>query len=126
MKLFRFFRKNKKTNKFNHKNKTIININTENSNINLKKYQITPKQIISLLPNEIFVFGSNLAGNHNGGAARTALNKFGAIYGQGIGLQGQSYAIPTMQGEVDTIIPYINDFIDFAKKNKDFFFLLQE
>lgn len=43
----------------------------------------------------IFVFGSNLAGRHSRGAALVATQHWGAIYGQGIGLQGQSYAIPT-------------------------------
>ena len=47
---------------------------------------------------EIFVFGSNARGLHMGGAARVALEKFGAIMGQGEGPQGQSYAIPTMEG----------------------------
>lgn len=55
----------------------------------------TPENINSLKPNEVFVFGSNLAGHHDGGAARAAVKKFGAIMGQGVGLQGQSYAIPT-------------------------------
>ena len=68
--------------------------------------QYTPDRITSLKPNEIFVFGSNLLGHHMGGAARIALEKFGAIYGQGVGLQGNSYAIPTMQGGVETIKPY--------------------
>lgn len=58
----------------------------------------TLEWITDLKPNEIFVFGSNLAGAHGGGAARVALNRFGAIWGQGVGLQGQSYGIPTMQG----------------------------
>ncbi|GAB1416936.1 hypothetical protein MASR2M117_23420 [Paludibacter sp.] len=84
----------------------------------------TPEHIDSLLPNEVFVFGSNLAGHHGGGAARVALNKFGAIYGQGIGMQGQSYAIPTMQGGVETIKPYVDDFIEFAKTNQHLFFFV--
>lgn len=78
----------------------------------------TPDRISELGPNDIFVFGSNLAGRHHGGAARTALNRFGAIMGQGVGLQGQSYAIPTMQGGVDTIRPYVDEFIEFAKKEQ--------
>lgn len=77
--------------------------------------EYTPEHIDSLEPNEVFVFGSNLAGYHGGDAARAALQKFGAVMGQGIGLQGQSYAIPTMQGGVDTIKPYVNEFIAFAK-----------
>ena len=60
----------------------------------------TPEFITELKPNEIFVFGSNLAGMHRGGAARVAMERFGAIWGQGVGMQGQSYGIPTMQGGV--------------------------
>lgn len=74
----------------------------------------TPENITELGQDDIFVFGSNLAGRHGGGAARVALKKFGAIMGQGVGLQGQSYAIPTMQGGVETIKPYVDDFIKFA------------
>ena len=64
----------------------------------MKKGRITPSWIDSLKENEIFVFGSNLAGMHGGGAARIARLHFGAVMGKGVGLQGQSYAIPTMQG----------------------------
>ena len=81
--------------------------------------EYTPENINSLKPDEIFVFGSNLAGHHGGGAARAALNKFGAVWGQGVGLQGQSYAIPTMQGGVDTIKPYVDEFIAFAKAHPE-------
>lgn len=81
--------------------------------------EYTPENINSLKPNEVFVFGSNLAGHHGGGAARVAVNKFGAIMGQGVGLQGQSYAIPTMQGGVDTIKPYVDEFISFAKAHPE-------
>ena len=77
----------------------------------------TPDNITSLGEADVFVFGSNLAGNHAGGAARLAREKFGAIMGQGVGLQGQSYAIPTMQGGVETIRPYVDEFINFAKVN---------
>lgn len=76
----------------------------------------TPENITHLDEDEIFVFGSNLAGNHGGGAARTALERFGAIRGQGVGLQGQSYAIPTMQGGVETIKPYVDEFIALARE----------
>lgn len=79
-----------------------------------RKY--TPENITHLEPDDIFVFGSNLQGMHGGGAARVALNKFGAVLGQGVGLQGQSYAIPTMQGGVETIKPYVDQFIDFARE----------
>lgn len=80
-----------------------------------KKY--TPDNITHLESGEIFVFGSNLSGMHAGGAARTAHLKFGAIWGQGVGLQGQSYAIPTMQGGVETIRPYVDRFIEFAREH---------
>lgn len=74
----------------------------------------TPENITHLGEDDIFVFGSNLQGQHLAGAARVARQKFGAIMGQGVGLQGQSYAIPTMQGGVETIKPYVDQFIDFA------------
>lgn len=76
----------------------------------------TPENITSLDQDDIFVFGSNLEGIHAGGAARTAYEKFGAEWGQGVGLQGQSYAIPTMQGGIDTIKPYVDQFIDVARE----------
>lgn len=76
----------------------------------------TPDNITSLGEDEVFVFGSNLAGHHLGGAARTAMEKFGAVWGQGTGIQGQSYAIPTMQGGVETIKPYVDDFIELARE----------
>jgi hypothetical protein len=101
-----------------------MNARNENSNETGKRYLFTPNHINSLLSDEVFVFGSNLAGAHGGGAARVALDKFGAVYGQGVGLQGQSYAIPTMQGGVETIIPYVDEFIDFAKRHPDKFFLV--
>ena len=82
----------------------------------------TPEAISSLKADEVFVFGSNLQGYHGGGAARAAINKFGAIWGQGVGLQGQSYAIPTMQGGVETIKPYVDQFIAFAKEHTELFF----
>ena len=87
-----------------------------------KRPTFTPENINSLSPDEVFVFGSNLYGHHGGGAARAALNKFGAILGQGVGLQGQSYAIPTMQGGVETIVPYVDEFINFTKEHLDKFF----
>ena len=84
----------------------------------------TPAFVTRLAPNEIFVFGSNLRGMHAGGAAYVALRKFGAVMGQGVGLQGQSYAIPTMQGGVETIRPYVDEFIEFAKTHQNHVFLV--
>ena len=86
--------------------------------------EFTPDMISELKPNEIFVFGSNLGGFHGGGAARVACSRFGAIWGQGVGLQGQSYAIPTMQGGVETIQPYVDEFIDFATRHPEYKFLV--
>lgn len=88
--------------------------------------RIASNHITTLQPNEIFVFGSNLSGMHGGGAARLAYQKFGAIWGQGVGLQGQSYGIPTMQGGVDTIKPYVDEFIEFAKTHPQLNFLVTE
>ena len=64
--------------------------------------RITPSMINVLEKNEIFVFGSNFQGMHMGGAARVAYSKFGAEWGNGEGLQGQSYALPTMEGIENT------------------------
>ena len=88
------------------------------------KTQFTPDFITELKKNEIFVFGSNLQGMHGGGAARLAYEKFGAIWGQGVGLQGQSYGIPTMHGGVDAIKPYVDEFIEFARSHPEMSFLV--
>lgn len=88
--------------------------------------RIAPDRIAELRDDEIFVFGSNLAGMHGGGAARMACRCFGAVWGQGVGLQGQSYAIPTMQGGVETIRPYVDEFIDFARRHPHLKFLVTE
>ena len=85
---------------------------------------ITPDYITRLEPNEIFVFGSNLAGFHGGGAARIAYEQFGAEWGVGVGRTGQCYAIPTMQGGVETIRPYVNEFIRYAEQHPELTFLV--
>lgn len=84
--------------------------------------EFTPEMIRKLAPDEVFVFGSNLSGYHGGGAARAAMNLFGAVWGQGVGLQGQSYAIPTMQGGIETIKPYVDQFIEFARTKPELYF----
>lgn len=67
------------------------------ANCQLKKeYTSTPEEITSLESWEIFVFGSNLAGKHDGGAANIAQEKFSAKSGVGEGRTGQSYAFPTL------------------------------
>ena len=88
----------------------------------IQRPQYTPEHIDSLREDEVFVFGSNLAGIHGGGAAYAAFRLFGAVMGCGVGLRGQSYAIPTMQGGVETIKPYVDDFIAFAKEHPEHFF----
>lgn len=84
----------------------------------------TPPHISQLADNEIFVFGSNLQGQHAGGAARTANLKFGAQWGVGVGPTGRCYAIPTMHGGVDAIRPYVDQFIEYAKLHPELIFLL--
>ena len=86
--------------------------------------RVTPELIKEVAEDEVFVFGSNLEGRHAGGAARAAYDHFGAIWGQGVGIQGQSYAIPTMHGGVDEIKPYVDDFIAYAKAHPEKKFLV--
>ena len=97
----------------------------------MEKIRISAKYIDKLSDNEIFVFGSNTQGAHGGGAARTAMN-WGAIYGQAFGLQGKTFAIPTVdytksgKMSIETIKEYVDKFLDFAKENKDKKFLVTE
>lgn len=88
----------------------------------IERAEFTPELITDLKADEVFVFGSNLAGMHGGGAAYVAFRKFGAVMGCGVGLRGQSYAIPTMQGGVETIKPYVDEFIAFATAHPELFF----
>ena len=88
----------------------------------IERPDFTPDMISELKADEVFVFGSNLEGMHGGGAAFAAWKKFGAVMGCGVGLRGQSYAIPTMQGGVETIKPYVDDFIAFASQRPELFF----
>ena len=90
---------------------------TENPNIASSKIDFLEKD-------EIFVFGSNLEGKHLGGAAKAAHMKFGAKWGVGVGLTGQTYAIPTMQGGVETIKPYVDQFIEYANEHYEKKFLV--
>lgn len=75
---------------------------------------------------EIFVFGSNPEGRHGAGAAKHALERHGAIYGQPIGLQGSSYAIITKELRRDfppvpvvLIAPQVTVLIAFAVRRPD-------
>lgn len=83
----------------------------------------TPENITELKPNEVFCFGSNLEGHHIGGAAHTALEKFGAVWGKGVGIQGQSYALPTMGG-IEQLKAYAKDFVEYAATHPDRTFYL--
>ena len=85
--------------------------------------RITPSQVNVLESDEIFVFGSNFHGAHKGGAAKAAKEKFGAVWGIGEGLQGQSYAIPTMEG-LENLPPAIQRFTSFAKQHKELRFFV--
>lgn len=91
----------------------------------------TPDNITDLKENQIFVFGSNEAGRHGKGAAKTAI-KFGAIYGKSEGLQGNSYAIPTKDKyikrtlTINEIKKYVDRFIEFAEYHPDLTFLVTE
>lgn len=94
---------------------------------------ITPNHIKELKENEIFVFGSNRQGRHGKGAALTARNKFGAIYGQSKGLQGQSYAIITKElrkeyqpVSLQEVKEGVDTFIQFAKDNEHLTFYVVE
>ena len=86
--------------------------------------RVTPERIINLEEGQVFVFGSNLQGHHDGGAARVARERFGAIYGQGVGLQGQSYAIPTMNLPLGEISRYVDEFIWFADSHPEMTFMV--
>ena len=94
-----------------------------------EKYKgFTPDYIDTLLPKQIFVFGSNALGYHTGGASGTARKKFGAVWGQAEGLQGQCYAIPVDYGKNvrkdNEVKAAVDRFIAFAKANPDLFFLV--
>jgi len=92
---------------------------------------VTPEHVSSLAPNEIFVFGSNLAGRHGRGAALTARRMFGAKYGVGAGPTGQCYAIPTKDRDlrvlpVPVIRTYVDDFLEYATAHRGLRFLVTE
>ena len=84
---------------------------------------ITPSQVNVLADGEIFVFGSNFQGTHMGGAARVAKEQYGAVWGIGEGLQGMSYAIPTMEG-LENLAPAVQRFTSFARQHKELKFFV--
>lgn len=91
--------------------------------ITLDSSRLTPNDITHLSPEEVFVFGSNVHGFHGGGAAAFAMRCFGAVWGQGEGLQGQSYAIPSMEG-LDNLRDAVNRFVDYAASHPQQRFLV--
>lgn len=89
----------------------------------------TLESITSLKPSEVFVFGSNLAGRHDAGAAKLAFEKFGAVYHQGIGHFGRSYALPTLDENLrrlplSEIKRHVGDFVDYASEHPGLTFLV--
>ena len=89
----------------------------------------TPEIITELKPNQIFVFGSNLAGRHGKGAALLARMKFGARQGQGTGLMGQCYGIATKDARmnvlpIEAICTQVHRFLLFANKHQELEFLV--
>lgn len=99
-------------------------LNCSNKEEWIVQIRSTSNNVYTLHPNEIFVFGSDLDGNHIRGAALQAFEKFGAIQGQGIGLQGKSYAIPTLLNEINKIKPYVDDFVEYARCHSELKFLV--
>lgn len=89
----------------------------------INQERITPWRITALEEGDVFVFGSNVQGRHMGGAARVAMEKFGAVWGVGEGLQGNSYALPTMEG-LDSMAAAVGRFIAFAREHSDLRFLV--
>jgi hypothetical protein len=85
--------------------------------------KVRTMHISTLAPNEVFVFGSNASGFHGAGAAATAVEKFGAVWGEGHGLHGQSYAIDTMSG-FETIEAEASTFLAFATEHPELTFLV--
>lgn len=97
----------------------------------------SPKIISELKDNEIFCFGSNTSGRHGLGAAKLAFEKFGAVYGKGKGLVGQTYAIPTREFfkndqnnwelrtlPLNVISVHVTDFLNIASVHKELNFLV--
>lgn len=93
--------------------------------------RVTPEFITSLSKDQIFVFGSNQSGRHGKGAAKTALT-WGAKYGQGVGIQGNTYGIPTKNSsitktlELSMIKKYVDDFLNYAELHPELTFLVTE
>lgn len=96
----------------------------------MKHELVTPVWIQKLADHEVFVFGSNLAGKHGAGAALQAV-KWGAVYGNGFGLHGKTFAIPTKDQnlqvlDINTINIYVEGFLIYARKHTELNFLVTE
>ncbi len=85
--------------------------------------ETTPELVSELRPDDVFVFGSNAGGLHGGGAARIAHERFGAVWGEGRGHHGQTYAIDTMSG-LETLAREAGDFVAYAAAHPELRFLL--
>ena len=93
--------------------------------------RFTPDKVSHLEDGEIFVFGSNESGIHGAGAAKLAFDKFGAVWGVGVGHEGKTYAIPTKDFDIktlslDIIKHYVDGFMEFATYNPEFTFVVTE
>lgn len=85
--------------------------------------RVTPANITALRQHDVFVFGSNVLGQHGGGAARYAYEHFGAEWGNGEGMQGQAYAIPSMEG-LASLQAAVARFVEYAKAHPSKCFLV--
>lgn len=88
------------------------------------KYSYFDHQKSKPAPGQVFVFGSNLAGIHGAGAAKTAYEEYGAIWRMGEGFAGSSYAIPTKDQRIkslplDYVKLHVETFLEFARNNPD-------
>lgn len=106
-------------------------MNSQSLKVNHRK-RVTSQFIFDLKRNEVFVFGSNLSGMHGAGAAAMAKGKFKAVYGQGTGPQGKTYAIPTKglyakhSLPIELIRPFVDSFIEYARFTPKRVFLVTE
>ena len=105
---------------------------TSHSHIGME-FDESGKRIVrsATIGNVVFVFGSNEAGRHGLGAAKLAREKYGAVYGVGVGFRGNSYAIPTKDGQLkilplNTVKKYVEDFIRFACQHPELIFNVTE
>ena len=98
----------------------------ETNLLKTNEQNVTPAWIDTLKENEIFVFGCRNSGRHFDGASNFALNNFGAVMGQRVGRQGQSYAIPTIGGVngLREIRQSVKTFTQYAQEHPELHFLV--